>query len=393
MRINFFISLFIVFFFIDAGNAVFASGSGDTDGRIRAEKEELEKLRKAIAIEKKKVFHLEDREKSTLQKIQKISRKLDIQKKELKVYDMELTLNQNRIKDSEKKLLHIIAIAKNQEKVLSGRIRALYKEGNFSYLKVIFSSDSLSDLTNRITYMKAIAEADSNLFNEILNSKTKIEVTKTDLVFANEKLASLKKKVLNKRKKYLDEKNVKNHFLRNIQKEKSLYEQSVEELYAASESVRKLILRLGKKGMAQISLEDFEGLGTNLLWPVKGKLISTFGEKYNSKYRTRTFNHGIVIQSGFSQNVSAVAEGKILYADWLKGYGKLLIIGHGKGYHSLYGYLDKYVVRLGSIVQKGQIIANAGDTGSISGPSLYFEIRRKGKPVDPLKWLASSKKK
>ena len=87
----------------------------------------------------------------------------------------------------------------------------------------------------------------------------------------------------------------------------------------------------------------------------------------------------------------AVFDGKILYTGTLEGYGNIIIIGHGKGYHSLYGHLDEIITQVGKNIRIGQIIGRSGDTGSIIGESLYFEMRHHGKPIEPTAWLSQSK--
>ncbi|MBI5185862.1 MAG: peptidoglycan DD-metalloendopeptidase family protein [Nitrospinae bacterium] len=367
--------------------ALFAAHQDDTASKIEAEKNELAKLRKAMEEERQNISGLEDKEKSVLQKIQEVSRKLDLQKREVRVCERSIALNQMELSENEKKLRETEAIAENQKKILAKRVRFLYKEGDLSYLKAVFSSEGLSDLTRRITYMKLIAEADADMFRKILDNKEKLEKIKAHLIQVNNQLAVSQKEILGKKAKYEEEKEAKNRFLGEIQEKKSLYEKSLKELETASLALEELIRKLGEPA-GEDALMEFAGLGFNLPWPVKGGIISSFGKAYNPEYRTSTFNNGIVIGSAFSEKVRAIAGGKVLFADWLKGYGRLLIIGHGKGYHSLYGYLDDFLVKAGAPVEKGQVIGEVGDTGSMRGPSLYLEIRKLGRPVDPSRLLS-----
>jgi septal ring factor EnvC (AmiA/AmiB activator) len=98
------------------------------------------------------------------------------------------------------------------------------------------------------------------------------------------------------------------------------------------------------------------------------------------------------IRSAKGTPVRSVFAGKVLYTGTLEGYGNIIIIGHGKEFHSLYGHLDEVNTLVGKTVRPGQIIGRSGDTGSILGESLYFEIRHKGKPIEPTAWLSRSKK-
>jgi murein hydrolase activator len=102
-----------------------------------------------------------------------------------------------------------------------------------------------------------------------------------------------------------------------------------------------------------------------------------------------TFNRGIEITAPQGRDIVAVAEGTAIYADWFKGYGRLVILDHGSGYFTLYAHASDILIKTGDAVSGGQVIAKVGDSGSLEGPQLYFELRHKGKPQDPLTWLRS----
>jgi murein DD-endopeptidase MepM/ murein hydrolase activator NlpD len=105
------------------------------------------------------------------------------------------------------------------------------------------------------------------------------------------------------------------------------------------------------------------------------------------KYNTTTKNNGIDINGRYGDNVFAVAPGKVAYADRFMGYGNLVLIDHLDGYYSLYGHLSEILVRVGDEVSVGRIIGRVGESGSLSGPMLHFELRKNGKPVDPVAYL------
>ena len=99
----------------------------------------------------------------------------------------------------------------------------------------------------------------------------------------------------------------------------------------------------------------------------------------------------IRVRTGVS--VRSVFDGKVLYTGELEGYGNLVIIGHGKDYHSLYGHLDRISVKQNQMVQTGDIIGLSGDTGSLIGETLYFEMRKNGKPIEPVRWFKTARRK
>ncbi|RMD69945.1 MAG: peptidase M23, partial [Gammaproteobacteria bacterium] len=116
-----------------------------------------------------------------------------------------------------------------------------------------------------------------------------------------------------------------------------------------------------------------------LCWPVSGKLAARFGQVRRSGLPWQ----GVLILAPEGQPVRAVARGRIVFADWLRGYGFLVIIDHGGNYMSLYGHNQRLVKKVGDFVEAGEVIAYVGKSGGRIRPGLYFEIRRRGKPVDP----------
>ncbi|NIQ02886.1 MAG: peptidoglycan DD-metalloendopeptidase family protein [Nitrospinaceae bacterium] len=122
--------------------------------------------------------------------------------------------------------------------------------------------------------------------------------------------------------------------------------------------------------------------------PVQGPFLNKFGKKRGKRYHTYVIYNGVNIEASRGTPVRAIFQGKVLYTGWLEGYGNLIILGHGKEYHSLYGHLDEIITKVGRVVRTGQIIGRSGDTGSLMGETLYFELRHEGQPIEPTSWFA-----
>ena len=133
--------------------------------------------------------------------------------------------------------------------------------------------------------------------------------------------------------------------------------------------------------------KDFKQLKGQLSWPAKGKLTARFGGIRNNKGNLKW--KGIVIQTQPGESIRAIAYGRVVFADWLRGFGMLLIIDHGKGYMSLYGHNEQLHKKLGDWVQAKEVIATSGNSGGQETTSLYFEIRYKGIPQNPNTWCKS----
>jgi len=129
---------------------------------------------------------------------------------------------------------------------------------------------------------------------------------------------------------------------------------------------------------------DFSSLKGQLPWPVKGRLTNKFGSARAES--TESIWDGVLIDASEGTEIRAITSGKVVYSDWLRGYGLLIIIDHGKGYMTLYAFNQSVYRQVGDWVDAGEVVASVGQSGGRSHPGLYFGIRNKGKPVDPLEW-------
>lgn len=172
--------------------------------------------------------------------------------------------------------------------------------------------------------------------------------------------------------------------LDGIRRERRLAERLGEELRDAKRRLERELERLARARSAS-------GFGRRygaLRRPVAGIVEVPFGRVVNAKFGTVTHHNGIDIRAPQGTEVVAVDKGKVVWAEWFRGYGNLVILDHGDGYHTLYGHLERIDVQPGEEVEGGTAIGTVGETGSLKGPFLYFELREQGKPVDPLPWFA-----
>jgi len=188
----------------------------------------------------------------------------------------------------------------------------------------------------------------------------------------------------------------KSEILSSVKQEKNVYEATLKDLEESSTSLWAMIklAEREKKPTKKITAPaprevNAKGSDRNRFpWPVRGQLLSRFGVQRHPQFGTVVYRRGIDIAARIGDEVRVVHDGQVVYADWYKGYGKLIIVDHGEGLYSLYGHLSQLEVSGGDRVSRGQVIGLAGDTGSLKGSKLYFEVRRNGEAEDPLLWLA-----
>jgi septal ring factor EnvC (AmiA/AmiB activator) len=161
----------------------------------------------------------------------------------------------------------------------------------------------------------------------------------------------------------------------------------IAELKEASKRLRDLIEKSSKTDSYTGSGAGFTRFRGKLLWPAEGKIAVPYGSQKDPQFSTPVFRNGVHIQTPANSDARSVYEGKVIFAEWFKGFGQLIIINHGNGYHTLYGNLSEIFSHVGDIIKESQVIGKVGTSGILNAPGLYFEIRYKGKPLDPAQWL------
>lgn len=162
---------------------------------------------------------------------------------------------------------------------------------------------------------------------------------------------------------------------------------ALERRRAEREAARRRAAATGRAPVAAPRASTLTGDLGNLDWPVQGEIVGRFGRAVHPVYRTEIVNNGIDIVAPRGTPVRAVGAGEVAYADWNAGYGLMVILDHDGGYYSIYAHLESAGVAVGQRVGKGAVIGAVGESGSLTGPRLHFEIREGGQAVDPIAWL------
>jgi murein hydrolase activator len=181
--------------------------------------------------------------------------------------------------------------------------------------------------------------------------------------------------------------------LAKITHEKDSFTRAVEELERSAARVDSLLQDLETRRRAipvppSLPSPLAHGVRGTLPWPADGKVVSFFGRQKHPTFNTYVQRKGIEIRTAEGSLIHAVMAGSVVYADWLKGYGLVIILDHANGFFSLYAHASKILAKAGEQVVEGQPIGETGDTGMIGENTLYFELREGAEPVDPLHWLA-----
>ena len=384
----FFMCFVLVLLFFASTGFASKKSTKEINALLDDEKKELIILKKKIADQDKLISSVGKKEGQLLRNLRRVDNQIKLKARELKVYQWNFLINKKKLAKLEKKFK---AKSKNlitQKKLLGKRFRQIYKEGPVFPLKIFFSSNNTSEFLQHIKYMELIAQHDVNLMYDYKSQLDAMKAEKKSLLAVRSKLVRLEKNALSKRLEFKNSRNNKKRFLKKILKKKKFRIQTLKELKNASSNLNDLITKLLSKLVSGEGLDILDKRG-RLHLPVKGKILNKFGRQKDKQYDSFIVHNGINIKARTGTLVRSIFNGKVLYTGELEGYGNLVIIGHGKDYHSLYGHLDKIKVEPSQVVQIGDIVGLTGESGSLVGETLYLEIREKGKPVEPLSWFKS----
>jgi murein hydrolase activator len=365
---------------------------------VAESKKELGGIQKRIEEEKRRIKDIGRKESSAISQLSNLDRNLSKKEKELKGLDKQLKGVTRKVQKANEDLHIITQQASTQEGYLDERLVALYKYGEAGVPEVLFSSRFPDEWLDFRRSIALLLDQDRQLIEDFRQREKAVGNYREQLKEDERELQQLKDRTEKKKKEVEKDRAQKTKLLDSVRNEKQVHLAAVKDLESASAQLQTMINRLEKDIRAKARQEmlaspgkGFGALRGKLPMPVGGRILSTFGKNENPKFHTFTFQKGIEIEAPSGTEIRAVYDGRVLYADWFKGYGKILIIDHGEGYYTLSGHAASLLKNVGEEVRSGEAVALVGDTGSLRGPCLYFEIRQRGKPLDPLEWLTHPK--
>ena len=354
---------------------------------LRKEKR-LEDVQRQIREEKKAIREISGKETDVLGELENINMELTAKREELMALSGSVAGLQKDVFASDRRISSFEADKKKLESRLTARLRAMYKMSRGEAMEVLFSSDS-STLGRRHKYLTMIMDLDAGLIEGYEKTIAGLDAERRKKASILKEADSARRAAALKKKESETLHKTKLALLNGIKQEKVKREGAVAELEKAASELTKLIDRLrtthepdAPKGTGFASMKGA------LAMPAAGQVTSRYGKVRHPRFQTVTFNNGVTIESALGSIVKSVFEGKVVYVGWLKGYGQVLIIDHKGGFYTLYAHLGKVLKEKGEEIGRGAEIGLVGDSGPEGRPGLYFEVRQRGVPKDPMDWLS-----
>lgn len=290
-----------------------------------------------------------------------------------------------------------------QRLLLDRLVRHQYMHGSTDSLRLMLEGRDAAAVDRQIHYFTYISKLRADMIHRMQKSLADLAVLQTEALKEKDALAANEAEQKRARKILKAEKQARRIVLDRIAGVISQNRREIGRLKRDEDRLSKLVEQLGrvlsakptgrirKQGQEVDDVADssfigkvFQALKGKLKLPVRGELSNRFGGPRDDGGTTWK---GLFIRSDTGQSVRAVADGRVVYADWLRGFGNLLIVDHGSGYMSLYGNNESILKQVGESIQSGEAVAAVGDSGGAGESGLYFELRHKGKPFDPLRWV------
>jgi septal ring factor EnvC (AmiA/AmiB activator) len=362
---------------------------------INEYKEKARDISREIEKGRAKIQKFTDEETGIIQQLNQADRALNRSRKRTASIGREIDRLDKLISDTTVASENLVKQIQANEQYVANRLIALYKLNWLGTFNVLASAENLQELLHRKKAIELILAQDEKVIQNLIDNRLEFEKVRSRLKKHRNEKRQKANAYLKQIKRMARERKKRSHLLAYVRKEKSAQLAAIESLKKAARDLDEKIrnLGLGANGgltgeyRAGESFQSYKGL---LKLPVKGRIISLFGEFKNTRYQVLNFRSGIEIQTERGEPIQAVYAGKVLYADWFKGYGNMIIIDHGDHYYTVYAHIEEAFKTNGDSVETGEVIATVGDTDSISGPKLYFEVRHHGKPLDPMLWIEGS---
>ena len=391
---NYIILVSFCFCFLNA-----QSSQRDYNEELRYQNDAINKMKKEIEELSSKLRKANINETTTSKRITNLDEEIALVNKLIQSLKKEETSNRNKVnvlkdriktKEDELELLRI----RYEQRIIN-----TYQKGRVSDLEKVLSSTSWRQAVYRTQYLKIISSIEQKMTKDIENILLAINKDKLKLESLLRQSISLKRdkqkqmtslrKMRIKREKELNRIRQDKSALANYMQEKSAGVKQLESIIkkvledkARSEREERI-----RQQQQALKTKEFNLLKGQLPWPTEGRVISKFGKQWNSRLKTTTDNPGIDIKGQPGSPIRSTMSGVVTTITYIRGYGTTVIIDHGGGFYTVYSHVTNIQTQVDSEVRSGDVIAYMGDSGSVNGSKLHFEVWGKGQKLDPEKWL------
>ncbi len=372
----------------------------DLDKKIEYRSDELNKIRKEIREYQQELRTVESEEKSLLTRLHETEKKISLTEKLITQLQRERQQKERQIRETEQSISTLEMKLKALKAEFAARLVYVYKKGDYNDLELLLTSQSLNQAIYRHKYLRILADIEKQLAFDIKHNISEVDRKKQQRLKELEE----KRQIIDEQIKYqrsLAQQNKKrNQQIAAAKRNKNYLATQIKEKQAAAKQLSQLIANLEEEKAArekelarQRALSGIRGKNLfpknkgHLNWPVSGEIVSKFGTHKHPTLKTITENSGIDIKASRGTPVRVVFDGVITTITYIRGFGNTIIVDHGSGYYTVYTHVNNVRVYENQYVSTRTVLAEVGDSGSLSGTLLHFEIWNKRNKLNPEEWL------
>lgn len=343
---------------------------------------QLQDVSRQINQNEKIVQEKKQQEKTIMGQINSIEKNISNTENKITSLAENIAMLEEYINRTEEEIKNAEADLAEKDEFLGDRLEYIYKQGNVSYMEVLFAATDIKDFLTRYDMLNLIVAQDVELIETINRQKNDLKMKKSDLEVKQKELSGTRDDEKGLKDELASQKGEKQKLLSSVTQERKAFEEALAELEKASAQLEAMIRQLQGDGG--------ESLGTGVFtWPTPGYkgITSPYGMRYHPILKQRKMHTGVDIGAPMSASIVAADSGVVIFAGWMNAYGNTTVVDHGGGVSTLYAHQSKFTVAKGATVGKGQEIGKVGSTGWSTGPHLHFEVRINGTYTDPMAYI------
>ena len=363
--------------------ALFAAGAQAGEG------EELAELQKAIAASRERIEIYQREQRGLLEAVEAIDRAAEVQLRDLERLQRDAELARTELTQIDAELKTLTTELERTRAALRTRATALYRAGEFAAVEILFTASNLREVMDRSRLLQVLLQRDRSTMTRYREQHDTWLPLQRRAREAAQRHARAVARAERRARGVEAERAAKRRLLRSVRGHRGRERNALQELEAVTRGLEAAIDRLDRSAAAPAAT-SFANLRGALPTPVAAAVARPFGHRSDTSLGTQLFHKGVDFEPPPGTPVRAVAAGRVRFAGWFRGYGRLVLIDHGDDYFTVNGHLDRVEVEAGRDIAAGQPIGTVGESGSLAGPRLYFEIRRGATALDPAPWFVAA---
>ncbi len=366
-----------------------AGAASSQDSNVSDLEKRLTRINGQIADLKGRMDAEAKKETSVLSNLARINLSKSLVEREIAAQNVQAEMARSELQAIQKDIRALKTELDRDNAAIEKTLVTLYKFGRLNFFHYMLQAQNFEAYTVESKRLSLLARYQEDQVAAYLKTLSELDASQARLTAKQNEIAGIIRVTVIKKQELEAEQRKNADLVQQIRRNRETYEQTIKELGDSAEQLQVMMKKITAQEWtlpaAFIPLYERRG---RLAWPLEGRIITSFGLQRHPKFNTIVMNNGVEIAPAKDKSlITAIHPGKVVFADYFQGYGNLLILDHGMTYYTLYGHCSQFLVNVGEMVRADQPIALVGDSGSLNGECLYFEVRYKTKALDPLQWL------